>query len=83
MCTMLQMHAMYVHDYTRKASSYVCTYIHKVLWYGGWPVFLPLPLLSLEDIGTSKLPIPICYVDKEEETYVQPKGIILFKTLKG
>lgn len=45
--------------------------------------FLPLPLLSLEDIGTSKLPTPICYVDKDEETYVHPKGIILFKTLKG
>lgn len=37
---------------------------------------------SLEDLGSSKLPTPICYVDQEGETYVQPKGIILFKTLK-
>ena len=44
---------------------------------------LPLCPLSLEDLGTSKHPTPICYVDKEGETYVQPKGIILFKTLKG
>ena len=39
--------------------------------------------LSLENLGSSKLPTPICYVDKEGETYVRPKGIILFKTLKG
>ena len=44
---------------------------------------LSLCPLSLEGIGSSKLPTPICYVDKEGETYVQPKGIILFKTLKG
>ena len=40
-------------------------------------------LSSLEDQGTSKIPTPIYYVDKEGETFVQPKGIILFKTLKG
>ena len=44
---------------------------------------LPLCSLSLEDLGSSKHATPICYVDKEGETYVQPKGIILFKTLKG
>ena len=45
--------------------------------------FPSLLLYSLEDQGNSKIHTPIFYVDKEGDTFVQPKGIILFKTLKG